>query len=71
MEIETYVHAVWECPQINERSKWISWMLVDTEKRTVSHHGSESLLTVVDVALDRSKDHQAAVILLLNTLRTN
>ncbi|KAL3698419.1 hypothetical protein R1sor_012495 [Riccia sorocarpa] len=71
MEPESYMHAVWTCPKIIERGKWLSWILIPADNRTYSAMGPERLIKLVDHVLGEHKNNQAYLILLLATLRTN
>ncbi|KAL3696981.1 hypothetical protein R1sor_011057 [Riccia sorocarpa] len=71
IEVETFVHAIWSCPRIQERARWISWLLIPSNQRTTSNRGCESLITVIDFALQNHRANPACITLLLNALRTN
>ncbi|KAL3692705.1 hypothetical protein R1sor_006356 [Riccia sorocarpa] len=71
LEQETFIHAVWSCPRLNERTKWLSWLLFTPGQRNVSVHGHEDLLPTMDIALHHHREHQATLVLLLTALRFN
>ncbi|KAL3700976.1 hypothetical protein R1sor_018998 [Riccia sorocarpa] len=71
LEQETFSHAVWSCPRLNERTKWLSWLLYSQTQRNVSNHGHEDLLPTIDIALQHHTDHPITLILLLTALRYN
>ncbi|KAL3702106.1 hypothetical protein R1sor_020128 [Riccia sorocarpa] len=71
MEIESFCHAIWTCPRILERQKWVSWLLFDEAERATSVHTGESVIRVVDKVLQCHIQSQAQILLLLTTWRTN
>ncbi|KAL3700896.1 hypothetical protein R1sor_018918 [Riccia sorocarpa] len=68
---ETYMHAIWSCPRLLDRTKWISWLTIEGSNRTVSNDGGEPLINIVDRALQAHSTNQALLILLLATLCAN
>ncbi|KAL3700546.1 hypothetical protein R1sor_018568 [Riccia sorocarpa] len=71
MEKESFIHAIWTCPRILERQKWVSWLLFTDTERQWSQATGEPFMTVIDKALAAHSSNQAPILLILATLRVN
>ncbi|KAL3696875.1 hypothetical protein R1sor_010951 [Riccia sorocarpa] len=71
IEPETLTHAIWDCPRILERKRWISWLFLQPHQRTTSLVTGEPIMTVIDKALLENQANQTLMLILLATWRTS
>ncbi|KAL3683592.1 hypothetical protein R1sor_001614 [Riccia sorocarpa] len=71
IEPETVIQAIWQCPRLLERQRWVSRLFFKESERTTSQATGEQLWTALDKALDKNKDNPAYIILIIMMFRTN
>ncbi|KAL3679653.1 hypothetical protein R1sor_022609 [Riccia sorocarpa] len=71
IEMETIDHALWDCPRLLKRQRWISWLMFQEQERQTSTWEGEKLFTVADKALQQHLFNLAPLTLLSNVLRIN
>ncbi|KAL3677157.1 hypothetical protein R1sor_027105 [Riccia sorocarpa] len=69
MEVETMEHALWSRPRLHHPTTWLSWLLIKPRHMTTTHRPSENLIVIIDAALSRHNQTQAAILILLAKLR--
>ncbi|KAL3679870.1 hypothetical protein R1sor_022826 [Riccia sorocarpa] len=71
IEHETLTHAIWDCPRLLERKRWISWLFLQPHQRTTSLVTGEPIMTVIGKALLENQANQALMLILLATWRSS
>ncbi|KAL3694948.1 hypothetical protein R1sor_008599 [Riccia sorocarpa] len=70
-EIETFQHALWNCPAISDRCGWVYRLLYDNNDRSRSSTHTRDMLSSIDTALQQANVNPAMVLLITAILRQN